>query len=509
MTINKIDSNLTGLAYAEETTLGVLPGSPVFYALEPNTYSDFGGDVKTVARAFINPARQNYKGAVVDLTATAGFNIDVTKSNLMRLMQGYFFADARQKPRTNSLNGAPIVLTGVIAGNEITAAAGLSPFGKAGMILLASGFGVPSNNGLLVVASGTSTEVTVANTLTIETPPAGASLCNVGFQFASADAAIVVNSGIPSLQTTVADFTTMGLIPGEWVFVGGDSSSLAFANNGGFARISSIAAHLLTFDDVTWSPVAEAGTGKTVQMFFGTVIKNESTPSLIKRRSYTLERTLGTGPDGAQGEYVSGAVADQFTLNVKQATKLDADLTFVGVNNFQVDGTVTTLLSLAGTMTAAPGEDAYNTSQNLYRAKMAINDPTTAAPTSLFAYVSDANIVIKNSVTANKAIGVLGAFDTTEGVFDVSGTITAYFDSVAAIQAIRNNASVGYSAIFAYENAGMIFDIPLITLGGGRMAVVKDQPVTVPLTSAGAANKNNYTLLSNWFDYLPTVAMPD
>lgn len=508
-TTNKIDSNLTGLSFAEETCLGDISATPVFYALEPNTYSDFGGTIKTVARAFINPSRQNYKGAVTDLDAAGGFNIDVTKTNLQRLAQGFFFADARQKPATNLLNSAAIVLTGVTSGNEITAAAGLAALDKAGLILLASGFSNAANNGLLIVASGTDAEVTVTNALVAEVPSASATLVNVGFQFTSGDATIVMTGNIPALETTVADLTTLGLIVGEWIFIGGDLPALVFANNGGFARIASIAAHKITFDDVTWSTVNDTGAAKTVQIFFGTVIKNESTPALIKRRSYTLERTLGMGTVSTQAEYVSGAVADQFTLNIKQATKLDADLTFVGINNFQIpgDGTIP-ILSATGTLIPAAGEDAYNTSENIYRAKMAVVDSTTAAPSALYGYVSDATIVIKNSVTANKAIGVLGAFDTSAGVFDVSGSVTAYFENVAAIQAIRNNASVEYSVIFAYENAGFIFDIPLLTLGGKGMTVTKDQPVTVPLTSAAAANKNGYTLLSNWFPYLPTVAMP-
>ena len=51
--INKIDSNLTGLSYAEEVCLKQLPNDaddgfdPTWYGLEPNSYSDFGGEVTT------------------------------------------------------------------------------------------------------------------------------------------------------------------------------------------------------------------------------------------------------------------------------------------------------------------------------------------------------------------------------------------------------------------------------------------------------------------------------
>lgn len=73
MTINKIDSNVTGLRYSEEDSLEVLAGSPVWYPLEPNGYKDFGSDIKTVSRSPISTSRQRKKGVVTDLDASGGF----------------------------------------------------------------------------------------------------------------------------------------------------------------------------------------------------------------------------------------------------------------------------------------------------------------------------------------------------------------------------------------------------------------------------------------------------
>lgn len=513
--INKIDSNITGLAYAEEVCLKQLPtlaadgADPVWYGLEPNSYSDFGGELSTVARAPIDPSRQNKKGTITDLDASGGFNSDFTKSNLVRLMQGFFFADAREPSSTAPMNGAPIAISGVTSADKTyTIASGGLNF-AAGQLIFASGFANASNNGLKLITAVTATTVVVAESLVNETPNAGAKFERVGGELLLADVNFAVVDGVGSLVSTTTDFTTFpGLFPGKWLFIGGDLIANRFANNVGYARIGAVTTNAIVFDDTTFAPTTESGAGKSIRFFAGVVIKNEKDPALIKRRSYNVERTLGEGENGTQCEYLEGAVANEFTLNVPQADKLNADLTFIACDNTHRSGDPDDEQK-TGTRVPAPGEDAYNTSSDIYRIKMAVHDPASSNPAALFGYVSEANISINNNVTPNKAVGVLGSFDTTAGNFEVGGSITAYFTTVAAVKAVRANADVGLSIIGAAKNAGFIFDIPLLGLGGGRLNVEKDAPITVPLEPAGAENKNGYTMLYEVFSYLPSVAMPE
>lgn len=511
---NDITMSATGTAF--NFSSGKLKGGhdtttdPTWYDLEPNSYSDLGGELTTLARSPIDPSRQNKKGNVTDLDADGGFNQDFTQTNSTRLLQGFFFADARQAFSTAPMNGPQIDLTAVTT-TQYQALSGLAA-PAAGNLVLAEGLGNPNNNGVKRVTGSAAGALTVAEVLVAEAnPPAAAKLTLVGHQFASGDLTVQVVNGRASLVATAANFTTLfnqlGLIPGTWIFLGGDAVATRFDNNVGYARIGTIADKSVILDDVTWEPLTDAGAGKTVRMFVPLTIRNEKNPALIKRRSYNIERTLGEGENGTQAEYLEGAVANELTLNVPQADKLNVDMSFVACDNTYRSGDPGDERKV-GDHISAPGEDAYNTTSDLYRLKLSIVDPVKSNPSDLFGYLTEATLSISNGVTPNKALGVLGAFDTSSGNFEVSGSLTAYFSSIAACKAIRQNADVGFSGIFAAKGKGFVFDIPLIGLGGGRVNVEKDNPIMIPVEPNGAESKYGHTALYARFDYLPNVAMP-
>lgn len=635
-TVNKVDSNITGLSIAEEVCLGQLPTIaadgylPEWQGLEPNTYSDFGGDLTTVARQPISATRQRKKGTITGQSASGGFNSDLTQNNLTKYMQGFFFANARQKPATKPFNGTPVVLTSIATSDDsFNAASGLNRF-LAGHLVKVSK--TVQNNGLFLVSSAVAAKIVVGSNLVDETPSATAQLEAVGFQFASgvvsltssAAAAVLSISGLAqavgtytlsgnvtaadtvtigtrvytfvaaltgvanevliagtaantlvnlaaaingttgagttyglgtvahvqvtaaSTATTVvatavtpgvssnviattesgsnsswgaatltggtgaAGWVELGIVPGEWVFVGGDLTAEAFTytastNRQGYARVTSVTSAVLTFDRTTWVPQTDAGTGKTIRVFFGTVIRNEPLAADIVTRSYQIERTLGKDDVGTQAQYLEGAIANEFKLNIPDADKLNCDLNFIALD----DSTVTGADGLKnGTRLSSPGESAFNTSLDIYEIRLAVFDPASIDNEPLFAFLQQADISITNNAAPVRALGSLGGIDVSVGNFDTSGSITALFSSVEAIRAIRNNADVGLSVIAARANGGIIFDMPLLGLGGGRLNVTLNSPITLPLTAAGAQNANGYTLLSNWLPYLPTIAMP-
>ena len=504
---NKIDSNETGLSYAEEASLGVLPVTPIWIPAEPNSYDDFGGELTLLARNPINSSRQRKKGVITDLDASGGFNQDFTQSNFQDLLQGVMFADFRKK--------LEIVTTSVSATAYVVADASAMEIGA---LVFASGFSKPQNNGFKIVtdvtgASPAETDIEVAG---LSAEATAGKLVVVGMSTDAGDLDIDVSGPLPVITSTSLDFTTLGLIAGEWIFVGGDTSINGFTNaaNNGFKRVSNVAAHALTIDLSQTTMVTEANAAQTVQLFFGRVLKNEL-GALIKRRSYQLERQLGVpdtdAPSEVQSEYLVGAVANEFVLNIAQADKINADISFVATDNEQRTATIGLK---AGTRLPLVETDAFNTSSDFAMLRMNIIDPANANPDPLFAFLTELKITINNNVTPNKAVAVLGAFDVTAGTFQVSAEATAYFATIEAVQAVRQNKNVEINAAVVKENAGFVIDLPLVALGDGRLDVSQDDPITLPATmDAATAVKINpntdFTTLWVFFDYLPTLAQPE
>lgn len=387
----------------------------------------------------------------------------------------------------------------------------------AGTLLRATGYTSALNNGVRRVTAVSGPKISVAENLANETPPAGATLKVIGHQFAAGDLEMVAAVGNTFVLTsTAADLDVFGLIPGEWIGIGGDGAAFAFESGGeplvGYARIAldGITEKAIAFDKATFVPETNAGAGKTVRLWFGDKLKNEDDPDLIVRYSSTIERTLGKDDNGTQSEYLTGAVANEMTWNSPLAALVNLDMSYVAQKAGIRTGAQGPLSRRVGnTIEKSLGEDAFNTSSNIYRIRMTMVSESTFEPTPFFARVTEWTLTVANNVSAAKAQGVLGGFDTTAGGFDVDGEFTAYFQTVEAIHAIQCNYDVTFDAIYAKANAGVYLDVPLISNGGGRLDIEQDAAIMIPIESAAAESPFGHTALIGWFDYLPNALMPD
>lgn len=533
-TVLKVDSNITQTSYCVETAsaIGVLPipSTQNWVTLEPNSYKDIGGKIKTVARQPINASRQLRKGVLVDEDAMVGFSTDMTQTNMQDLLQGFFFANYVRKSEVSATPIAGLVPTAAVSTvtgtNTINFTASIpSTSFRAGDLIFTSGFTNVANNGLLTVSSATATGVTVTQTLVNETPPSTSQVVQVGFQFTAGDVSTTTSGSYPAITATSKNLTQFGLSAGEFVFIGGDTAATQFAtsSNLGYARVFSTAAGTIQFDKTFGTFVADNGSTKTVQVFFGRVLFNQQ-PANIVRRTYTIENQLGFNNANSTGlqqsQYIPGCVPNEFTLNVKEATKLTCDLDFIGLHSATIDENVTganTLLTkaavAAGGFITQPslGSAAYNLTSDVPRLKLATYAAGAANPTPLFAYCQDLTLTVKNNITADKAVGVLGAFEMTAGFFEISGKTTTYFQQVEEIQTVLSNGNVTLDFHMTQNNAGFSVDLPLLTLGDGLPKIEINKPITMDFdmmfASGNFVNPNlDYTAKISFYDYLPSLA---
>lgn len=637
--VNKQDSNFTGLSYAVETSPGVVDSSVTWFPLEPNSYTNFGGDVKTKARMPINSSRQLKKGVVIDLNAGGGFFQDLTPDNFQDPSQCFFYASLRKK---SELNVATVDGTA----NAYQPAAGGEAY-FAGDLLFAKGFGSNFNDGLKQATGlSTASNIAVTDTGLVDAAAEAGIISRVGYQFGAGQLSVDVSGAYPKLViatptaatgtltgdgTNVSDTDTVtvggkvytfqssltnvdghvkigasaaasltnlsrainksggvsgtdyaasttanpyvtatnptgttvvltarvagtvgnaittvetsthlsfgtatlisgtgaralnsfGLIPGEFVFIGDDVSTKRFFHSAdsGFARVRTVAVDYIELDKTQHIMVADDGTvdgiggaGNTVRLYFGRVIKNEADPTLIVRRGIQLERTLGA-PDDAQptqvqAEYLTRALANNLKIDMKTADIVTMSMDFLANNN-ELRTAAQGLKP--GTRPALVDADAFNSTSDVAFTKMAIVTSSNSCPTPLFAFFTDLIVDLKNNLKQNKAVGVLGAFDSTPGFFQVAASITAYFTDVGEMQAVKDNASVTVETHLVKFNKGVTIDLPLVVMSKAIADVKLNEPIMIPLASDAATAKAiapqlDYTMLWVFWDYLPDLA---
>lgn len=498
--VRKVDSNIVGLAYSVEPTFKN-PGS-TWFPLDPNSYNDFGGNFIKTARTPINSRRSRYKGVLTDLDSAGGFNIDMTQTNIHDLFQGFTFDTFTEK--------------GLQIPTAVSATAYTVPDASDFLrwdLIFVSGFAKAANNGLKMINTVTGNSLILSGLSAEARLPPGVKIVRVGHQFTAGDCEIDVSGDLPRLTTSSKNLTDLDLVDGELVYLGGDAASTQFANdeNNGWCRIRNVnGARSLTLDKASGQMAADSGTGKSIHIFFGRTLKNKE-GSEITRTSYQLERELGAPDDASpdtQTEYIVGAVPNQLTMAIDTADKIMVDMDFMGVD---YETRTASVGAKPGTRPGMSTNKAFNTSTHVTRLRMSPVSQDNEFVDTLFTYVTEVRLTINNNISVNKAVGTLGGIDVTAGTFEVGGNITAYFQDVSVLNALRDNADVTLDICVVKDNAGFAIDMPLLALDDGRLNVALNEAVTLPLgimaADAEDVNANfRHTLVMSFFDYLPDVA---
>lgn len=497
----KIDSSSVGLYMAKEESINVLPQNPVWQQLEPSEIGDVGGETTQTSRTIIRPDRQNSRGAITDLSASADFTQELSQNNALELFQGFCFAQAHEPFTTKPLNTAGTTVACSADTYTLTDTTYDTSSVLAGSLIKASGFTLSANNGLKVVDSVADNVITVTSAGGVTTETAGDGVIQVVGYRTSASISV---DGKVKLGFTGAD--DLGLEIGQGIFVGGDENK--FATNGTFyARISAIEEDGLTLDFTTNPAELSAEASTTVDLFWGITIHNEKDIDKIKRTTYTIEERLGFADQEStipQASYVSGCVPSEMTITIENSALSSIQYQFTGCRFYTKKGTLAT-----GTRLDAWDEKGYNNANEVYLACLSTvsHDPEKTAPAELFAFMTSGNITINNNTNENKAVGCLGAFDISVGKFDVTANPNVYFTDVDVIKSLKENVDVGMQIILSRNNEGVMFDIPMMGMGSSIPSVSDGEPLMMDLTANGAKSKYGYTFSFQNFPYLPDVAM--
>lgn len=493
-----ISSRETNLAAAREESRGVLPGSPTWRDVLVTQYGEFGEQVDHTENAPITSDRQRRKPPLTQRRFGAGFTVTLTQENAPIIAEPALYADMRVKDEVEITDADG-------TGDEFTVDSGGDGYEAGDLLYVPSG----PNAGLHVVTgTPTSTTIPVESSLEDESSVSHVGR-RVGFEFDEGDAEIDSDG---NLITTAKDLTELELVNGEHVSIGGDASASQFdtAGNNTQARADAVEANKLTFTKRESAAMeADDGTGKSIRIFFAPrVLKNETDPANIKELTNQYERKLGEpdkdSPGDAQYQYMLGCLNAQATVTVPASglVTLQVQHQGSGMDLIDKDGS-----QKSGDRKPAFDEDPFNTADEALRAHIGRHGEDEP----LADVVSNFSLTINNNVEPLDGVGA-PAFGANVGMFNVSINTSFFFQTVEALEAIRNNDDLTQHIHLWQNNHGITIDVPALSGSGRPPTVNANQALVGELTSEafGGAHVNedlDHTLLLAWWDYLPDRAM--
>ncbi len=485
----RVLTNNTGISFAKEASLGVLPGSPVWRQLEPNSIGDYGANLSKIVRNPISKNRQRRKGAITDLGSTVSWQEDWTGDSFINFADGFAFSVFK--------GTAPFSPTAVTGTGYTVASGGALPDNT---LVYARGFVNSANNGLKLLA-GTSTGTSIKTTgLVAEaSAPTNALVEVAGRRGASGDLTIDASG---NLNSTVLDFTTLGLTVGQSIWIGGDLTANSFANaaNRGYARIIAIAATKLTLDKRSQTFVTDTGTGKLIDILFGRFLRNvpvdHADYATISYQFEALWANLQNPGPGDMYEYAKGNLANEITLNLPLTDKATVEFGFIGTDT-PVPTTVRATNAAAALLPVRTAP--LNTSSDIARLRIAKLDET-----GITTDFKELSLKISNNVNPEKVIGTLGAKYMNTGNFEVDIDATVLFTDAEVVTAIRNNTTVGMDFAVRNSEGAVLVDIPAMILEGGDKSLPVNESVQLKTTANAFADPTlNTSIGVSLFPYVP------
>lgn len=509
--VSRINSNITHTAYVWELVQGTTPTTGDYHTLDLNTYSDAGATYENTTRSVMTGDRRVRKGAQTSKAAALGFNIDNTILNTLPQVASFLFDAPREKANTKSIVYGSIFqpLAGASVtsydGTKITVSAGGAVFAAGDIVIIEDGV---NNRVPMLVSAATATEITAAKidaTDVVYPLPARTDkrVVKVG---AVAASTVTLTSTAASAVLTLASGTwaSFGFNVGEWAFFGGDDVATRFAATDPFyGRVVAINGASITLDTTTRAMPA-SDTCNTLHVYLTTMCIDGSTMATT-----THSRYLGVDSNNMHmREVISGCMPNEMTINSNEKSFVTQDMSYIAMDATYplLDNTAENAL-LARTLPPVVS-DVINTSNDVVRQRLSVLKLGQMNTAEIHSFVQELNITIANNLSEDTAMGHAGNVGSTAGDFNATGTATLYFNSTAALDAIRCNCTVALDMIYARKNSGVVIDIPELSLSGDGIQVEKGSSIKLSLDQSAFLNRFGYMMSYSVFHYIPDAAMP-
>ena len=305
------------------------------------------------------------------------------------------------------------------------------------------------------------------------------------------------------------DFTTLGLVSGQAVYIGDGSATGQFATgaNSGVKRVRAVAAASIQLDKSEREMQSETGTGLKVRLFFGVAVKNAK-----DRQYFQMERQLGApddaDPNAIQAQYLVGLSPGEMSIEIDSQSLVRTAFNFQGIDEELLPAGAALK---SGERPAYIGEGTFNTSADVKHLNMAPVSQTEEAPDTYFGIPNSARFTLNNALNPYTGVGKATPYAINAATPEVGGNLTASFVDVAALRARRENDDVTVDAFLVKDNRGMVIDFPLVSVGGSPPEIARGEPITLSLDfTAGEATQvhdgYDHAVMMTFFDYLPDAA---
>lgn len=464
-------SNRLRVVLCRETTPGTTPGTPRMRTMRV-TGESLAFNPDYIDSDEIRADRMTIDPILAMQSSGGGINFElsypVDNSPLSEIYRSVFFNPWVNTAQRDNDGVAASIITGVTTAGTVVTVLTASDVFVASQLVRFTGFGVAGNNGVFKCTTGSATvPAFVGSGITDEASPAAAARMKVVGAVGGATDISATASGLASASL---NFTTLGLAVGQWIKVGGTAAGDQFANANlnVWIRITAIAANALTCDNLPVAPVAwttDAGTGKTIKLFWGDQIRNGTTQTSLSIEKGFLGQTTPT--------YIvtTGMTANTLSHTLTSKDKVKGAVSFMGMGGSQ------STAPLDATVDAATTGQVMSTNANVGR--LAENGSPLTSPN----WAKEFSWELNNNLASIEAVDSQSPVGTQENECTVTGKCTSRFGDNSLLAKFYAGTPTSFNSRVAKNSQAIIWTFPRVTIkgGGNPAASGKNQEVDLQL----------------------------